>query len=155
MVGLRPTNPSSEHLGSLAWCFLYSVAWTAAVDDTPASNRVTEFSGEVMDTSNAAVLSKTPLGSTMSAGRVLLWSLPKLLLAGNCMVVRAQCTLGGRLIYQGQATIRWQPEKLGDPCTCEAPSYQRAQWKARRQHEGKKLTKDVPCLPQKLSLAVN
>ena len=47
------THPSSEHLGSLAWCFLYSVAWAAAAADTLASNKVTGFSGEVMDTSNA------------------------------------------------------------------------------------------------------
>ena len=28
------THPRSEHLGSLAWCFLDSVAWPAAVADT-------------------------------------------------------------------------------------------------------------------------
>ena len=32
------THPTSEHLGSLAWCFLNSVAWAAAVADTPAYN---------------------------------------------------------------------------------------------------------------------
>ena len=73
------THPRSEHLGSLAWCFLDSVAWAAAVADTPASNKITGFSGEVMDTSNAAVLPKNQLGSSTSAGRVLLWSLLKLL----------------------------------------------------------------------------
>ena len=35
------THPRSEHLGSLAWCFLDSVAWAAAVADTPASNKTT------------------------------------------------------------------------------------------------------------------
>ena len=69
-------HPRSEHLGSLAWWFLDSVAWAAAVADTPASNKITGFSGEVMDTSNAAV---HQLGRSMSAGRVLLWSLLKLL----------------------------------------------------------------------------
>ena len=68
------THPRSEHLGLLAWFFLNSVAWAAAVADTPASNKITGFSGEVMDTSNAAVLPKNHLGSKMSAGRVLLWS---------------------------------------------------------------------------------
>ena len=35
------THPSSENFGSLAWCFLYSVAWAAA----PTSNKVIGFSG--------------------------------------------------------------------------------------------------------------
>ena len=39
------------------------MAWAAAVANTPASNKVSGFSGEVMDTSNAAVLPKTQLGS--------------------------------------------------------------------------------------------
>ena len=55
------------------------MAWAAAVADTPASNKVTGLSGEVMLTSNAAVLPKNQLGSKMSAGRVLLWSLLRLL----------------------------------------------------------------------------
>ena len=42
--------------------------------NTPASKKVTGLSGEVMDTSNAAVLPKNQLESKMSAGRVLLWS---------------------------------------------------------------------------------
>ena len=54
------TYPSyrSEYLGSLAWCFLDSVAWVAAVANNPASNVIIGFSGKVMDTSNAAVLPK-------------------------------------------------------------------------------------------------
>ena len=44
------------------------MAWAAAVANTPTSNKVTGFSGEVMDTSNAAVLPKDQLGSKMSAG---------------------------------------------------------------------------------------
>eukprot|EP00731_Ephydatia_muelleri_P011626 Em0006g520a len=40
-----------------------SVAWAAAVADTPASNKVTGLSGEVMLTSNAAVLPKNQLGT--------------------------------------------------------------------------------------------
>ena len=59
--------------------FLDSVAWAAAVASTPASYKLTGFSGEVMDTSNAAVLLKNQLRSSMSAGRVLLWSLLRLL----------------------------------------------------------------------------
>ena len=55
------------------------MAWAAAVADTPASNKVTGLSGEVMLTSNAAVLPKNQLGSKMSAGLVLLWSLLRLL----------------------------------------------------------------------------
>ena len=39
------THPRSEHLESLAWCFLDSVAWAAAVADTPASKKKTRFSG--------------------------------------------------------------------------------------------------------------
>ena len=38
------TRPRSEHLGSLAWCFLDSVAWAASVVDTPTSNKITWFS---------------------------------------------------------------------------------------------------------------
>ena len=45
------THPNSEHFGSLAWCFLDSVAWAAAVANAPASNKVIGFRGEVMDTS--------------------------------------------------------------------------------------------------------
>ena len=41
-----------------------------AVPYTPASNKVTEFSGEVIDTSIAAILPKNQLGSRMSN---LLW----------------------------------------------------------------------------------
>eukprot|EP00731_Ephydatia_muelleri_P007059 Em0003g1307a len=40
-----------------------SVAWAAAVADIPASNKVTGLSGEVMLTSNAAVLPNNQLGS--------------------------------------------------------------------------------------------
>ena len=53
------------------------MAWAVAVADTPASKKITRFSGEVMDTSNAAVLPQNQLGSSMSAGWVLLWSLLK------------------------------------------------------------------------------
>ena len=49
-------HPSSEHLGSLNWCILVSVVWVAAVADPSTSNKVIGCSGEVMDTSNAAVL---------------------------------------------------------------------------------------------------
>ena len=55
------------------------MASTAAVGDLPASSRVIGCSGEVIDTSNAVVLPKNQLGSRMSAGQVLLWSLLKLL----------------------------------------------------------------------------
>ena len=49
-IAMTHTHPRSEHLRSLVWCFLDSVAWAAAVADTPASNKITGFSGEVMDT---------------------------------------------------------------------------------------------------------
>ena len=71
------THPSSEHLRSLVWCFLDSVGWAAAVADTPVSNRVMGLNGAMLDTSNAAVLPKNQLGSRMSDGQVLLWSLLK------------------------------------------------------------------------------
>ena len=32
--------PSSEHLGSLVWCFLDSVAWATAVADIHSSSKV-------------------------------------------------------------------------------------------------------------------
>ena len=35
------TDPRSENLGSLAWCFLDTVARAAAVGDTPTSNKIT------------------------------------------------------------------------------------------------------------------
>ena len=73
------THPSSEHLGSLAWCFLASVTWAADLAKTPASKRVKGFSGKVMETSSAAGLSKNQLDSKISAGRVLLWSWVRLL----------------------------------------------------------------------------
>ena len=61
------------------------MAWAAAVVNTLASNKVTGFSSEVIGTSNAAVLpAKTQFGK-MSAGRVLLWSLLKLLPKGGSM----------------------------------------------------------------------
>ena len=44
------THPSVEHLGSLAWCFLASMA------NTLTSKRVRGFSSEVIETSSAAVL---------------------------------------------------------------------------------------------------
>ena len=55
------------------------MAWAAAVANTPTSNRVIGFSGEMMDTSNVTVLPKNQLGSRMSTGQVLLLSLLKLL----------------------------------------------------------------------------
>eukprot|EP00731_Ephydatia_muelleri_P006108 Em0003g356a len=70
IVADNPMQPSSEHLGSLAWCFLASVAWAAAVADTPASNKVTGLSGEVMLTSNAAVLPKNQLGTMESLSQL-------------------------------------------------------------------------------------
>ena len=39
------THPSSECLGSLVWCFLASVTWTAVLANTSASKRVGVFSG--------------------------------------------------------------------------------------------------------------
>ena len=46
-------HPRSEHLGTLAWCLLDSVAWAAAVANTPASNKITGFSSEVMERAKA------------------------------------------------------------------------------------------------------
>ena len=74
------THPSSGHLGSLAWCFLASVTWAAALANTPASKGVRGLSGEGIETSSDAVLPKNQLGSKMSAGRDLLWSRVRLLL---------------------------------------------------------------------------
>ena len=49
------------------------MASAAAVAVTPASNKVCGLSGDVIDTSKAAVLPMTQLGISISAGRVLLW----------------------------------------------------------------------------------
>eukprot|EP00731_Ephydatia_muelleri_P022830 Em0015g413a len=84
--------PSSEHLGSLDWCIHESVAWAAAVANPPTSNRVIRFSGEVMDTSNAAVLPKNQLGS-------------KCILAKDQVHYQGTVHIGSPLKYQGQATI--------------------------------------------------
>ena len=53
------TQPSSEHLGSFSSCFRSSVVSAAAVAVTPASNKVCGLSGDVTDTSKAAVLPMT------------------------------------------------------------------------------------------------
>eukprot|EP00731_Ephydatia_muelleri_P002077 Em0001g2077a len=91
----------SEYLGSLAWCFLDSVAWAAAAADTPASNNITGFSSEVMDTSNAAVLLKNQLGSLHQdvPNHIVPSYHISTVLARNCMVAKvvkctawAQCT---------------------------------------------------------------
>ena len=55
------THPRSLHLASLASCFRSSVACAAAPAVTPASERILEFSGDVTDKSQAAVLPRTQL----------------------------------------------------------------------------------------------
>eukprot|EP00731_Ephydatia_muelleri_P013994 Em0007g1304a len=105
------TQPSSEHLGSLAWSFLASVA------DTPASNKVTGLSGEVMLTSNAAVLPKNQLGrevafcssfiaSKRAAASTLLSSLVKL---GSCdpqiaLILLRMCGGFTKLVHVARST---------------------------------------------------
>ena len=78
------TQPSSEHLGSFSSCFRSSVVSAAAVAVTPASNKVCGLSGDVTDTSKAAVLPMTQLGISISAGRVLLWLGVRLLPTSTC-----------------------------------------------------------------------
>ena len=65
-------HSSSEHLGSLAWCFLASVT----LANTPASIMVR---GEVIETSSGTVWPKNQLGSKILAWRDLLWSRVRLL----------------------------------------------------------------------------
>ena len=59
-------QPSSLHLGSLALCFLPSVARAADPADTPASIRVCVLSGEVTEMSKAAVLPVAQLDNRKS-----------------------------------------------------------------------------------------
>eukprot|EP00731_Ephydatia_muelleri_P018658 Em0011g698a len=63
MVDFGPACGVQNIKGHWLGGVLASVAWAAAVADTPASNKVTGLSGEVMLTSNAAVLPKNQLGS--------------------------------------------------------------------------------------------
>ena len=68
------TQPSSLHLASFSSCFLSSVALAALPAASPASSKTLELSGDVTDKSKAAGLPKDQLGTSMSAGRVWLWS---------------------------------------------------------------------------------
>ena len=61
---------SSEHLASLAECFLSSAATAADLAVRPASERRDEFSGEVPERSMAAGLPQSQFEAKMSAGRV-------------------------------------------------------------------------------------
>ena len=65
-------QPSSLHFGSLALCFLPSVARAADPADTPASIRVCVLSGDVTEMSKAAVLPVAQLVNRRSAGQVWL-----------------------------------------------------------------------------------
>ena len=68
-------QPSLEQMGSLHVCFLSSVCLAAAPATTPASEKMLDLSGEVMDTSMAAGLSLVDqLGISISAGFVSLLS---------------------------------------------------------------------------------
>ena len=59
---------SSEQIESLFECFLSSVCLAAALATTPASDKILDLSGEVMDTSMAAGLSPLDqLGISISA----------------------------------------------------------------------------------------
>ena len=62
-------HPRSQHLASLVSCFWSSVAYAAAPAVTPASERILEFSGDVTDKSQAAVLPRTQLEMRTSAGQ--------------------------------------------------------------------------------------
>ena len=73
------THPSSLHLVSFSSCCLCSVALAAWPAASPASSKTLELSGDVTDKSIAAGLPKDQLGTRMSAGRVWLWSLVRLL----------------------------------------------------------------------------
>ena len=62
-------HPNSEQIVSLHVCFLSSVCLATAPAITPASGKMFDLSGEVMDTSMAAGLSPLDqLGMSMSAG---------------------------------------------------------------------------------------
>ena len=64
---------TSKQMGSLDVCFLSSVCLAAAPATTPASDKMLDLSGEVMDTSMAAGLSLVDqLGISISAGLVSL-----------------------------------------------------------------------------------
>ena len=65
-------GPSSLHFGSLALCFLPSVARAADPADTPASIRACVLSGQVTEMSKAAVLPVALLVNRRSAGQVWL-----------------------------------------------------------------------------------
>ena len=54
--GCKSTQDRSLHLASLASCFRSSVTCAAAPAVTPASERILEFSGDVTDKSQAAVI---------------------------------------------------------------------------------------------------
>ena len=54
-------HPRSLHLTSLASCFRSSVACAAAPAVSPASERILEFSSDLTDVSQAAVLPRTQL----------------------------------------------------------------------------------------------
>ena len=73
------TQPNSTHLASLLLCFLISEAWAATPEDTPASERISEFSGEVTQKSKAAGLPSDQFWTRTSAGLLWSWSGVKLL----------------------------------------------------------------------------
>ena len=82
------------------------------------------------------------------------------ILAGDYMVAkvikcttRAQITLGALRSIKAKPPFDGNLENRGIRVKPQAS--QRAQQKARLQHGGKKLTKDMPCLLQKMSLAVS
>ena len=82
-------HPSSEHLASLAECFLSSAATAADPAVRPASERRDGFSGEVTERSKAAGLPQSQLEARMSAGRVCRRSRPSPLPASALALMQA------------------------------------------------------------------
>ena len=68
------TQPSSEHLGSFALCFLASASSAAAPSDKLAVVRMEGIKGEVTVMSRAACFPLSQLRTSTSAGRVWLRS---------------------------------------------------------------------------------
>ena len=75
--------PSSEHLASLAECFLSSAATATDPAVRPAAERRDGFSGEVTERSKAAGLPQNQFEAKMSAGRVYRSSRPSPLPASD------------------------------------------------------------------------
>eukprot|EP00731_Ephydatia_muelleri_P038426 Em0758g1a len=110
-------HPNSEHLASLAECFLSSAATAADPAVRPASEIKVGLSGDTTVRSKAAGLPQSHVEARMSAGRVFRSSCPSPLPASALTLMQA-CTMAGLKHYIPELVVPGYSITTSLTCYC-------------------------------------